>query len=129
MNLFKFENLNDEQTEKIKNIIEANQETFYVDGDDLKPTDAYVHNVKLKPGIDIVHTKQYRIPHAQKEEFERQVNELEKKKIIEKSTSRFNSPAVLVKKPLREGQKQEFRLVIDYRKLNKATVLCNAPDG
>lgn len=79
-----------------------------MEGDIKKPTNAYEHYVKLKPNVDVVHTKQYRIPQAQKIEIERQVLDLQKKNIIEKSTSRFNSPLLYVKKSVKEGENRNI---------------------
>lgn len=114
--------LGDEYKEKIKEICYEYSDAFYVDSDILTPTNAYVHSIKLKPNVDAVHIKQYRIPEGQKEEIERQIKDLEDKRIIEKSTSRFNSPLLLVKKAPDGDGKPQFRLVLDYRKVNDATI-------
>lgn len=118
----KYDNLTTKQIKITEEFCKRFSDAFYIEGDILKPTNAYEHYVKLKPNVDVVHTKQYRIPQAQKIEIERQVLDLQKKNIIEKSTSRFNSPLLLVKKSVKEGEKQEYRLVIDYRNLNKACI-------
>lgn len=103
----------------ISEIFTEFSDAFYIDGDLLKTTDVYEHSFKLKPDKDVVFVRQYRI---QKIEISKQVQELLDKDIIEKSTSRFNSPLLLVKKRTEENQKPNYRLVIDYRKLNEATI-------
>lgn len=122
MDKFDLNHLNDELKGKIREICYHYSDAFYIEGDVLKPTNAYIHSMKLKPNIDVVHVKQYRIPENHKEEIERQINDLVGKRIIEKSTSRFNSPLLLVKKAPDESGKPQFRLVLDYRKLNEATI-------
>lgn len=122
MDKFNLNHLNDELKEKIREICYHYSDAFYVEGDTLKPTNAYVHSIKLKPNVDVVHVKQYRIPENHKEEIERQINDLERKRIIEKSTSRFNSPLLLAKKASVDPGKPQFRLVLDYRKINEATI-------
>ncbi|GFV96611.1 retrovirus-related Pol polyprotein from transposon 17.6 [Trichonephila clavipes] len=49
-------------------------------------------------------------------EFRRQIADLEKAGIISKSNSQYNTPALFVK------QKEKWRLVLDFRKLNEITV-------
>lgn len=71
---------------------------FYIGGDQLKTTDVYEHSIKLRPDKDVIFVRQYRIPEIQKEEIQTQIDKLLENNIIEKSTSRFNSPILLVKK-------------------------------
>lgn len=122
--LSKFElgHLNNELKGKIADICYEFSDAFYIEGDKLEPTNAYVHSIKLRPNIDVVHVKQYRIPENHKVEIDRQVKDLEEKRIIEKSTSRFNSPLLLVKKAPDKTGSPQFRLVLDFRKLNEATI-------
>lgn len=114
--------LNQKQIATLRILFTEFSDAFYIDGDKLHTTDVYEHSFKLKPDTDTVFVRQYRIPETQKPEITRQVNELLQKQIIEKSTSRFNSPVLLVKKRAEENKEANFRLVIDYRKLNEATI-------
>lgn len=59
----------------------------------------------------------YRVPHKQKNEMEKQVQELLDTSIIRPSTSPYAAPAILVRK--KDGT---WRLCIDYTKLNAQTV-------
>lgn len=62
-----------------------------------------------------------------KNEVERQVNKLLEDGIIRPSHSPYNSPVWIVnKKPDSLGNKQ-YRLVIDYRKLNAVTITDRYP--
>ncbi|GFT25773.1 retrovirus-related Pol polyprotein from transposon 17.6 [Trichonephila clavipes] len=58
----------------------------------------------------------YKIPFNLRNEFRRQIAELEKTGIISKSNSQYNTPALFVK------QKEKWRLVLDFRKLNEITL-------
>ncbi|GFU12376.1 retrovirus-related Pol polyprotein from transposon 17.6 [Trichonephila clavipes] len=57
----------------------------------------------------------YKIPFNLRNEFRRQIADLEKAGIISKSTQ-YNTPALFVK------QKEKWRLVLDFQKLNEITV-------
>ena len=63
----------------------------------------------------------YRIPHALQTELKKQLDELELANIIEKSNSHISFPLIMVKKknPSGDPTQQQWRLVIDYRHLNK----------
>ncbi|GFV61690.1 retrovirus-related Pol polyprotein from transposon 17.6 [Trichonephila clavipes] len=58
----------------------------------------------------------YKIPFNLRNEFRRQIADLEKGGIISKSNSQYNTPALFVK------QKEKWRLVLDFRKLNEITL-------
>ncbi|GFX78947.1 retrovirus-related Pol polyprotein from transposon 17.6 [Trichonephila clavipes] len=58
----------------------------------------------------------YKIPFNLRNEFRRQITDLEKVGIISKSNSQYNTPALFVK------QKEKWRLVLDFRKLNEITL-------
>ncbi|GFX58037.1 retrovirus-related Pol polyprotein from transposon 17.6 [Trichonephila clavipes] len=58
----------------------------------------------------------YKIPFNLRNEFGRQIADLEKAGIISKSNSQYNTPALFVK------QKEKCRLVLDFRKLNEITL-------
>lgn len=77
---------------------------------------------KMVPGTTPIYTRQYKIPQAQLQEVEKQLLELEQKGIIEKSNSAWNSPLLMVKKHSDDPIKQEWRLFIDYKRLNAVTI-------
>lgn len=68
-----------------------------------------------------VYVKNYRYPHSQKDEINNQVSDMLKNKIIEPSTSNYNSPIILVPKKAVDGHKK-YRLCIDFRQLNKKLI-------
>lgn len=97
-------------------LLEEFQEVFK-DQIQLPPERATVHQIKLFPDHGTINVRPYRYPHHQKEEIERQVTELLEAGIIRPSRSAFSSPVILVKK-----KDQSWRMCVDYRALNKATI-------
>lgn len=63
--------------------------------------------------------KIYRIPEAHRTEVEKQMNELLKQNIIRPSTSPWNAPVYVVSKKSDADGIRKWRVVIDYRSLNK----------
>lgn len=83
----------------------------------LPPNRFLEHAIVLKLGEGPVNVRPYRYPHFQKTEIERQVADLLQAGVIKPSTSAFSSAVILVKK-----KDQTWRMCVDYRALNKATV-------
>ena len=83
----------------------------------LPPERFQVNHIKLFPNQGTINVRPYRYPHHQKEEIEKQVTELLQVGVIRPSMSVFSSPVILVKK-----KDKSWRMCVDYRALNKATV-------
>lgn len=66
---------------------------------------------------DPINTQQYPLPFAMKEIVEKEVEEMLRLGVIEKSDSPYNSPLVLVKKP-----DKSYRACIDFRRINDVLV-------
>jgi RNase H-like domain found in reverse transcriptase/Reverse transcriptase (RNA-dependent DNA polymerase)/Integrase zinc binding domain len=66
-----------------------------------------------------VYVKPYRLPYSQKEEINRQVEEMLENGIIEETRSEWSSPILVVPKKRDENGNRKWRVVIDYRKLNE----------
>lgn len=94
---------------------------FHIDGDPNTFTDVAEHKIPLIPNSRPIFVPQYRIPQSQREIVDEHIDQLIKDGVIEPSTSQWNSPIILVpKKPNERGEKQ-YRLVVDFRRLNEVT--------
>jgi hypothetical protein len=83
----------------------------------LPPSRSCDHSIPLVSGASPVFTRPYRFSPTIKDEVERQVKEMLDSGIIQKSTSPFSSPVLLVKK-----KDHSWRFCVDYRHLNAITV-------
>ncbi|KAE8795284.1 putative retrotransposon protein [Hordeum vulgare] len=83
----------------------------------LPPKRAHDHKIPLKEQATPPNSRPYRVPHMQRNELERQIDAMLRDKIIRASESPYSSPAILVMK--KDGT---WRMCIDYRKLNAATI-------
>ena len=80
------------------------------------------HHIHLKPGTVPVKQPSRRIPFAYQDEVKNDLKNMLNDGIIEKSSSEWASPLVLVRK-----SSGDLRICVDYRKLNEATVLTSYP--
>ncbi|XP_038054655.1 uncharacterized protein LOC119726874 [Patiria miniata] len=71
---------------------------------------------------DPVQSKPYAVPHARRDSLKHEIDEMLQMRVIEKSTSPYASPIVLV--PKSDGS---LRFCIDYRKLNSVTIFDPEP--
>lgn len=86
------------------------------------PSRVIKHTIELVPGSAPPAKRPYRISASEKEELDRQIEDLLKSDRIEASTSPFAAPIILVKK--KDGSK---RLCCDFRGLNDVTVKSKYP--
>jgi len=92
-------------------------DSLFVEPQGLPPERHLCHRIRLKPSAGAVAVRPYRYAHAQKDELERQCDEMLRLGIIRRSTSAFSSPALRIRK--RDGT---WRFCVDYRALNDATI-------
>ena len=88
------------------------------------------HQVRLTDPNKIVSINQYRLPYHLKEIAIDYVDKLLKSGVVRPSTSVFNSPLMLVKKPNFDASKpmrDQYRLVHNYVELNKNISPCSYP--
>ncbi|CAB0034829.1 unnamed protein product [Trichogramma brassicae] len=113
--------LNLEEKETILDLIHDYPDLFLVPGDPLPCTNLVYHEIPLENNIPI-NTKQYRHPPVHKEVVKKDIEKRLQEGIIEPSASPMNSPIWIVpKKPGPDGT-PKWRVVIDFRELNKKTV-------
>ncbi|MCI14060.1 Ty3/gypsy retrotransposon protein, partial [Trifolium medium] len=111
-----FHSLEEEQSRELEQLLNMSAGVFQ-EPKGLPPKRMKEHEIALKEGQKAVNVRPYRYPYHHKNEIERQVKEMLSTGIIRPSTSSFSSPVILVKK--KDGS---WRMCIDYRALNKATV-------
>lgn len=100
----------------VQQLIQQNDHLFK-DPDSLPPQMEFDHSIPLLPSVKPVNVKPYRYSPSQKDEIERQIQEMLTNGIIKPSQSPFASPVLLVKK--KDGS---WHFYVDYRHLNNITV-------
>ena len=88
----------------------------------LPPHRKHDHKILLKPVTNPINVRPYRYSALQKNVIEKVIQETLHARVIRASQSPYSSPIVLVKK--RDGSS---KLCVDYRQLNKHTILDKFP--
>lgn len=101
--------------EQLEGLLQQYNEVFK-EPKTLPPKRVQDHRIHLK-NSEPISVKPYRYPTIQKDAMEQLVQEMLEAGVIRDSNSPFSSPVVLVKK--KDGS---WRMCIDYRELNRATV-------
>jgi hypothetical protein len=86
----------------------------------LPPKRIVDHHINLKADTQPFNSHSYRMNQVELQSLRKQLDELLEQRCIEPSLSEYGSPCLFVKK-----KSGELRLVIDYRKLNAATIKMN----
>ena len=115
------DHLDDIEKNHVLKIARENRDRFFLPGDELPGTDLVMHRI---PTTDDEPTKgrQYKFPHALKDEINRQVEELLNAGIIKPSHSQYNTPVWIVKKKPDSQGRPRWRMVLDFRALNEKTI-------
>lgn len=109
-----------EAEEKLKELCFKYHDIFSLEGDILTANNFYKQKISLQKE-NPVYIKNYRTPEVHLHEIDKQVNKMLSEKIIQPSTSPFNSPILLVPKKS-EKEEKKWRLVVDFRQLNKNVI-------
>lgn len=116
--ILKLNYLNSEEQKSIENICAKYSDVFFMPGDKLGVTNLYQQKIHLKENVTPSYVKPYRLPKSQKQEIDRQIQQMLNDDVIEESQSEWCSPLLLVPKKS-ESSDKKWRVVIDYRKLNE----------
>lgn len=119
LDLINTKTLNDEQKTSIEKICAKYADVFHLENDPLTVTNVYKQKIYLKEDATPVYVKPYRLPHAQKKEIHRQIDSMLESGIIEEAKCEWASPILLVPKRADSNGQKKWRVVIDYRQLNK----------
>lgn len=115
------EHLGEEELEMVRQNIWYEPDIYILPGEKLQAAKVPPHRIRTTDDIPI-NVKQYRMPHNLKDELKTQIQSMLDADIIEPSDSPYSSPVWIVpKKPKPDGSKN-WRLVIDFRKLNDKTI-------
>ena len=108
--------LSSEQKDILLTFLKQNRDIFATGLHELGKCNRYMHKIETDPHARPVRMPFFRTTPQHQAEINRQVDELLKNDIITESNSDWHSPCLLVKKA-----NGEFRLVTDFRRLNKVT--------
>jgi len=118
---FRLDHLNQEETFKLKGLLNKFRNLEYKEGEKLTFTNTIKHVLNTTHNSPI-YSKQYPLAQTHEIEVENQVQEMLNQGLIRESNSPYNSPTwVVPKKPDASGV-NKYRVVIDYRKLNEITI-------
>ena len=104
------------QKGKLKETLRDYQDVFALNEEDMGFTDTVEHQINTD-GSRPIKQRMRRLPQTMAEEADRQIDDMLKRGVIEKSNSPWASGVVLVKK--KDGS---YRFCVDYRALNDVTV-------
>uniref|UniRef100_A0ABD2W9U3 Uncharacterized protein n=1 Tax=Trichogramma kaykai TaxID=54128 RepID=A0ABD2W9U3_9HYME len=103
-NLISTEGLDETEKSHALKIINDHKDIFHLPGETLPGTDRIQHRI-ITTDDRPIHVKQYKYPHALKDEVNRQIQEMLNNDVIEKSESPYNNPLWIVqKKPDAQGR-------------------------
>ena len=108
--------LTNAQKHTLAAFLQQNRDVFATGLHELGQCNKYMHKIETLPNAKPVKMPFYRATPQHQSEINRQVDDLLQNDIIQESNSEWHSPCLLVKK-----SNGDFRLVTDFRRLNKIT--------
>ena len=94
----------------------------YAEPKSLPAPRSHDHKITLKEGTSPINVRPYRYSALQKDVIEQTIKEMLRAGVVRPSQGPYSSPIVLVKK-----KDMSWRLCVDYRQLNKHTILDKFP--
>lgn len=119
LTLLNYDNLDYTERTHVENICSKFNDIFKLPNDKLSVSNLGEQKIFLKPNTPPQFIKQYRIPFAYRQEINKQIEQMMNENKIENSLSPWNSPLLVVPKKSVDKAKPEYRIVVDYRNLNK----------
>lgn len=110
-------NVPDYAKNDLKQLITKYTDIFSLPDEPVTTNNFYEQTINLNDPVP-TYIPNYKTIHSQSNEIQSQVNKMLKDNIIEPSVSSYNSPILLVPKKSTDDKKK-WRLVIDFRQLNK----------
>lgn len=110
---------------KLKQLCLKYNDIFALEGEKLSANNFYKQSIHVNTDSP-VYIKNYRTPEVHKEETNTQINKMLDDGIIQSSTSPYNSPILLVPKKSSNSE-EKWRLVVDFRQLNKRVIADKFP--
>ncbi len=111
--------LNQEENYSLQRVCAKYADVFHLEEDPLTVTNIYEQAITLQKSATPAYIKPYRLPHAQKAEVHKQVQKMLQDGIIEEARSEWSAPLLIVPKKADSNGNKKWRVVIDYRQLNK----------
>lgn len=114
-----------EVEDKLMSLCLQYADIFALESDKMTVNNFYEQKLRLADDTPVF-SKNYRLPHSQKDEIDRQVKNLLENDLIEPSRSNYNSPLILVPKKSM-NDKKSFRMCVDFRAVNKKLIADKFP--
>lgn len=115
------QHMNNEEQNAIQELCSKYSDVFYYPGCDLTFTSAVKHFIRTTDE-DPVYQRNYRYPPALKSILNEEVQKLINQGIVTHSESPYCNPVWIVPKKIDASGQKKWRLVIDFRQLNKKTI-------
>ena len=123
VDLSKSKNVTKSQGQQLLKLVDKYEIGFVGQDKRLGECDRIPYRMEIDPRHKPIRKRYYQLGPKQKEALEGMILEMEEQDIIERSTSPWGAPCLLVAKPNNKG----YRFVVDYRGINKLIELQAQP--